>query len=180
MIDHAMQVAFDEEQVLAGEDAVGRGGEGIAYQQHRGLGTGVVDAGIPFGRDAKREIQRAGGDGREFEVRRQHDILWQAAGADLQRAAVEAEDEGAAGARAQQMKLTGGAHQDLAAAGECNGRGAVIGSDASVGEQLRLVPAHLQAAGDAGIACGDRTHGSGGASRGLLRPKQAGTGGGYQ
>ncbi len=57
------------------------------------------------------------------------------------------------------MELAGGADEDLAAAGERDGGGVVVGSDAGVGEEAGGVAADLETAGDEGVVRGDGAHG---------------------
>jgi hypothetical protein len=117
------------------------------------------------------EVVAAGVFDGEAEVGGEDDVLWAGEGVELERAAVEAEEQRIAGAGVEKMKLAGGADEDVAAAVERDGGGVVVGCDAGVGQQTGVVAVDLEPAGDERVAGGDGAHGDG---RGLLGPNLSG------
>ena len=48
VVDHTVQIAFDEEQMLPRKDAITRGRKRVVDQKHGGVRAGVVHAGVAF------------------------------------------------------------------------------------------------------------------------------------
>ena len=83
-----------EEDVLAGQEAVGGAGEDVRKLQRGSVRAGVVDAGVAVGGDAEAEVQRAlGGEG-ETQIRGEDNVLRLGGGTELEGAAVQREEQG--------------------------------------------------------------------------------------
>ena len=65
-----------EEDVLAGDEAVGCAGEGVGEREDGRGGAGVFDAGVAVGRDAEAEVVVAGVLESEADVGGEDDVLW--------------------------------------------------------------------------------------------------------
>jgi hypothetical protein len=93
IVNDLTETAVLEEDVLAGHEAIAGVREGVGERENRCRGAGVFDAGVAVGRDAEAEVVVAGVFDVEADVGREDDVLWSGVGVELDRAAVEAEEQ---------------------------------------------------------------------------------------
>src|SRR6185437_7769694 len=75
VVDDLVEAAVLEEDVLAGNEAVGGAGEGVGEREDGRGGAAVLDAGVAVGRDAQAEVEVAGVLEGEADVRGEDNVL---------------------------------------------------------------------------------------------------------